>query len=748
MIVSDPSGFKARYLSLDLETHLIQDGLLTPPLVCASFCNEQPESGLLRTMPKAHSTLRSMLKLAIGNGWLLTGANIAYDFGVIAHELPETLPTIFELYERGLVHDVQIAEALHGIAEGTLFKDPRTGGELRDPTTNKPSRYSLNVCANLVLERTTAKENDRFRLRYALLDGIPIEQWPEDARQYPIDDVRNTLDVAIAQIAEHVTQGTSPYCIVCRESVLEQQHCGREPRRNLHDMLRQARAAWALHLGAIWGLRTDAEEIARVEARVEKLHAEDQAEFIGTFLRLDGVKDTKAIKRAVVAAYGATGICESCEGRGQVLSEKQPKRETTPRDFRSCELCDGTGYDLNTATGLVRTDSGAVSTDRDTLDESGDDQLEAFAQVSLNEKLRATYLPFVRQGVDRPINLRPNVLVETGRTSYDGPIQLLPRKGGIRECFRARDGYFYFSIDYEGVELCTLAQCTYEMTGASVMRDVINSGRDLHSALAARMTGADYDAFRAKVKAEDKQAIEYRQVAKKANFGLPGGMGVAKLVQTVRKDGMRFCVSLGTAPKCPCGGDPKCRKCRGRGAICGTEKVLVYNKREITPTCAECLRLGADIRQQWFAQWSEMKEYFALVSHIVDTDGYVTQFGSNRIRGGVTFTSAANGYFQARAADGGKHGLWLVSKECYTATESPAFGARPVIFVHDELFGEVPIANASAACDRMTELFLQGLKEFVPDVRVNAEPALMRRWYKGAKTVRDAAGILQPWEPA
>jgi len=36
-------------------------------------------------------------------------------------------------------------------------------------------RYSLDRCVQYVLGRANAKENDRWRLRYALLEGVPRE---------------------------------------------------------------------------------------------------------------------------------------------------------------------------------------------------------------------------------------------------------------------------------------------------------------------------------------------------------------------------------------------------------------------------------------------------------------------------------------------------------------------------------------------------------------------------------------------
>jgi DNA polymerase I-like protein with 3'-5' exonuclease and polymerase domains len=70
-----------------------------------------------------------------------------------------------------------------------------------------------------------------------------------------------------------------------------------------------------------------------------------------------------------------------------------------------------------------------------------------------------------------------------------------------------------------------------------------------------------------------------------------------------------------------------------------------------------------------------------------------------------------------------------------------------MIFAHDELILEMPEEKAHEAALRQVEVMVASMKEYVPDVRVSAEPALMRRWYKDAAPVY-VDGRLVPWEPA
>ncbi len=740
-------------VAIDLETFLIQPGVLAPVPVCGSSADEGGQSVFGIDTTQATYGLPHTVR----ESELIIGAHIAYDFGVSAAHGLVSLEDIFKAYDEDRVYDVLIAQALDAIATGHLFKDPRTGGVLRDPTNGKLSqRYSLAICTDLTLGRVDAKKNDEYRLRYGLLAGLPMAEWPEEALQYPKDDARNTFDVAMAQLGET----TRPEGAIWP---------GKEPLQNLHDLPAQARAAWALHLASMWGFRTDRARVEALAARVDGDHEKALAAFkpLG-FIREDGSEDTAVVKKAVALAYGASGTCARCGGTGKVLSTSG----TSTKRLINCKGgtapdgssfgCDGTGFDLGTAPSLVRTPAGGVSASRDTLTESGDDTLMAYGMVSESEKVRGTYLPFLQSGLDFPINPRPNVLVESGRTSYSDPTQTFPRSGGLRECIVPRPGSVFCSIDYSAIELCTLAQACVTLLGKSRMAEVINETGDpgsLHTSLAASMLGISFEELRARVKAKDSVAIGYRQAAKPAGFGFPGGMGASTLVLANRKgvagvtpcenatgfvkimedgkerlvhgyQGVRFCVHLGADR-------------------CGAAKVTEWKGKVIPPTCKACIESAEDLRAQWFKQWPEMKEYFAIVSRQVENTGRIEQLFSGRVRDvstgpGNGFTSAANGYFQGLAADGAKAALYAVSKECYLDRESPMYGARPIFFNHDEIFSEIPLAIASNAAKRMTKVMIDTMRTVVPDVTVAAEPCLMWRWSKDAQTLYDVDGELIP----
>ena len=68
-------------------------------------------------------------------------------------------------------------------------------------------------------------------------------------------------------------------------------------------------------------------------------------------------------------------------------------------------------------------------------------------------------------------------------------------------------------------------------------------------------------------------------------------------------------------------------------------------------------------------------------------------------------------------------------------------------FIHDEIILEAPEGLAAAAAERLAEVMVEQMRKFLPDIPVKADAHLMRRWYKSAEPVRNAAGVLIPWEP-
>lgn len=633
-------------IAFDTETHLIKKAnekvstMLVPRMVCLSWATLDA-SGLL----SRRDGLDWLEERLVPDGPLLVGANTPYDLAVATADRPRLVRAVFRAYRDGRIRCVQTRQRLIDIAKGELkFRSCR--GSL------KPTSWTLAALVDYWLGEHLEKE-DTWRLRYSELDNIPITEWPEDAKSYALTDAQKTYDVWMLQ-DDDIHRLTGPWL-----------KRGIPP---LNDEEHQNRAAWALHLAAVWGVRTDPKE---VEVLADALDAEHDAAMAALkavgLVRANGTRDTKAIAALVEAAF-------------------KRNNEQVPR----------------TPTGKVEI-SAAV------LDKCGDPHLDILSSVAACENVRNSWLDTLKAGTTGPICARYNSPLETGRVSCSSPNMMNPpRGGGVRGCFRPRPGYLFVACDYDTLELRTLAQECIELVGHSAMADALKRGEDLHLALAAELLGITMAEATTRFNAGDKDIEEKRQLCKIANFGFPGGMVPRTFVEYAGGYGVKIDLNLATT-----------------------------------------------LWQNWKRKWPEMDRYFALIKGMLGPlgEGTVMQSGSKRLRGKVGYCAACNTKFQGRAADGAKEALWRCAVEMYTGErtdggvgESPLWGARTVVFMHDEIIAEVPELNAAPAAERLGEVMREAMQSWVPDVPIKCSPVLMRRWYKGAKAVK-VDGVLAPSRP-
>jgi DNA polymerase I len=805
-------GIPGRAVAFDLETHRVQPGLLTPPLVCGSIAELTPSGAIMGEILDKEATRRVFLELMRRDELIIVGHNIEFDLAVMAVDFArrgiDVMPYIFRAYALGRIFDTQRCEELHAVGSGTKDRDPRTLGAIRDPATNEPCGYRLSVVVDFVLGRVDAKARDYWRERYALLEPYPIDTWPAEARQYPVDDACNTLEVALAQcghrpnVSRHrwlATSEESAQCARCgaHDSPGEPSSSDRcvnnDPRLNLHDLQVQVFKAWALHLGACWGIRAYAEAVNFLLDTVRESRAAVLEQFIvAGFVRDDNSENQAIVKRAVAIAYGCTGICPTCRGSGKVYNKFSKRDPSKPvgKPINCTGGCDGTGLDLTTGN-VPMTDKGSVQIGRDILVESGDEFLMEYAGAKEDNKIDQTYGPFLLECVEHPGTLRPNPILETGRVSYSGVVQTEPRQVsarlseklkerrereraagrpaplvlGVRDCHTPHPGWLFDSEDYTGGELVTHAESTLVLVGYSKMGEALNRGLDVHSALGATMMGVSYDTFLEMLEGKqgpEKKALAkaYRQAAKPGNFGFPGRMGAPRMALTQRVQGpdtphpsgpsqvwdgvkfvpgykgTRFCLLVGGAEKC------------------GIVKVTEWGKQTLRPTCRACIESAEHLRESWMKQWPENVPYLKKIVPAAEERGWMVQHYSQRIRGGVDGGSIANGWFQAFLADITGRAQIRVSFEQYVrhivssedpaypsryeGLPSPLYGSRSILFAHDELFGESPESIASDVAERKNEIMLEEFRKACPHHKpaCKAEPTLMRRWYKAAECVR------------
>ena len=461
-----------RYVAIDTETWLIAPGRLAPKMVCLSYYDKRGGK---------NKVVDAEVGAALVYDWLTDGAvrlvghNIAFDFGVLAQHSPDLMPLISKAYDDERVIDTQVFEKLAKIARGH---------SRLDPTTGKMPRYSLAALVNQYLgENVEGKGGeDVWRLRYAELDGVPIEDWPKEAYNYARLDAKYTYRVMERQVAEYTAE-------IKKKKLFGGRGIVNDP-SNLKDIFPQTRFAWSMHLMSAWGVRTDEEMVnalelslgATVTCAMETLKEQG-------IYRPKGTKDLSVVRRRVEKAYKDRGL------------------------------------------EVPQTPKGAISTSTQTLKESGDPDLHLLSSISGEQKLLNTFIPILRSGTELPINPRFNALVASGRSSCRNPnLQNQPRREGVRDCYIPREGYVFAACDYHVAELCSLAQILLDKFGYSKMATALQEGRELHLETAAGILDVKYEEVLERHKEGDKEVKQARQLAKAANFGFPGGLGADSFV--------------------------------------------------------------------------------------------------------------------------------------------------------------------------------------------------------------------------
>ena len=335
------------------------------------------------------------------------------------------------------------------------------------------------------------------------------------------------------------------------------------------------------------------------------------------------------------------------------------------------------------------------------------------------DKLIGTYLPPLVAASTLPFNPSYKVLVTSGRTSCGsggensstGNVQTQPREGDIRACWEARPGTLYCSTDYAGAELRSWAEVCLKLLGFSVLSEELKQGLDPNLAFAATRMGLPYDEALRRKEAGDKEVKNARQRAKIAMYGLGGGLGAERFVEYAR----------------------------------GYDTILTLEESQ-------------EIIRDWKDHYAESRPYFKHISNLTGRgSGTIVHPITGFVRGDCTYTAGANHMFQHLTSMYSKNATYEVVKESWIGAssdgefdgdkkKSPLFGARPVIFSHDEIISELPIAIAHEAGYRQALLMTREADKLVPSVPNPVEPALMKNWYKDAAT-KLSNGRLVEWIP-
>lgn len=450
-------------------------------------------------------------------------------------------------------------------------------------------------------------------------------------------------------------------------------------------------------LMSAWGMTVDIEYAQQTEDKYRQIQEdlEDQLMSVG-LMSENRKKILPEVQRVFAAAWAAAGIAPSVENKGLTKPTKTfPDGQISTGKEARIALED---FDV------------------------GDPKFRLLSLHTKTKTFRSMYLaPMLMAWPHRVCSSFG--LVESGRSSSKGPnLQNLPKRdydadpfkaSDVRRCFVPSAGNVFVDADYSTLELRTLAQLCLNLGFHSEMAVALQQGRDLHTDLACQLLhGLDYHEAIAILDDDThpryKDVKKARNLAKVANFGYPGGLGARRFISFAR----------------------------GYGIIISYQEAL-------------------DLRQAWLTRWPEMNDYFNYVTQMDNGDKFVFhQHGPQRdtypwrVRACATYPSACNSGFQGMAADGCKFALWMILRACYIEKDSPLYGFRVVMFVHDQFLLEGPEARASDAAKELVRLMAKGMAIMVPDLPAPSVPAIGRRWDVDMKSDIDDNGDYTVYEAA
>jgi len=720
-------------VGFDTETYRFGPGDLTPKVVCASFWGPG-ETHVQGNGVADH--IRPYVRAALRGG--VVGANVAYDLACCAAAWPDLIPAIYDALHGERVHDISIRETLRLLG---------TGGNPEFEKGRKTDRSQAGLAKRHLDRVLGGKDGGGWRTRYDELDGKPAADYPEAAYVYALEDARAAYDVYQAQEKWAALFATE----------------------SLHVF-----AAFQLYLSTAEGLLVDAERLAELEEHYLALLEPSCFPLLyeqGVIIPPEKPRPIVAVRHTKDCPHrGKMPRCacprtpqrvheEGCKKRACSCPPKLTKGDPDEHvrmaivQARIVEVCERFGLPVK------KTETGKVATGKEVLAElyGLDDLLASYRERAALVKLKTSYFPQLHwpPGLENPaaerVHPKYNALMKTSRVSSSGnrkgkpayypSVNIQQADPRIREVYVAPPGQVMVSCDFSSIDLVCFAQTLLGIYGESVLAEQINAGINPHTKLGSSLAYREVPEFREllgstlvdpflgflslkpgtpevlptyTLRGKPASFFKYwRTGAKPIGLGFPGGLGPRTMVSFAAGYGMHLTI----------------------------KKATEYREiwREEYPFAARYLK-----------EWVPQQVY----KRTTNAEGerralheYESPLGTRRR--GCTYTQCANGNaLQTPAAEGMKLAMCLVGEACHNPElESELLDCRIAANMHDELLVLIPDDERKhERAMEISRLMVAGQRIVTPDVRVEAEPVIMRRWDKNAEAVFDEAGRLTVWE--
>jgi hypothetical protein len=636
----------------------------------------------------------------------LVGCKTMYDLACIKNTWPELTTSVWNALAAGRVTDVVIREKLLNLtSHGMLEMQPLPDG------SHQRLEYHLKDLAMKYLGVDLSKEKDdegSWRLRFNELTGRLPEDYPEDARDYAMEDSELTLMIATEQDGIEQNPDGGPV--------------------SMYTQYFQTACDFGLGMFTEQGFHIDYKEVAKVETMLNKELAPEKMKLL--------VKS--GILRPAVSPQPYKNGAKNKDGTPKMTKGKDESINKAVLMEIIKLTCEDNDLEIKRTDPTPKHPEGQVATSSDVILVVAplNPILREYQNRQKVMKLKTSYLPNLKEGI---VYANYDVLKETGRTSsYGGKLypswngqQVDPR---VRRCCIPREGHILVSADYSAIELVSLAQKITELFGHSTLGDLIHQGVDPHAYLGAQLAyHLDSEiGFREAIQEEipepdpmqiyncflecktaDLEKLQdfykhYRKLAKPVGLGYPGGLGPQKCME-IAKD---------------------------------------------TYDVEGDIELFTMLREIWHDTFPEMKSYFKWITEQctdpTDPDLYCYMSPLGMYRAGATYCAAANGAaLQTPTAEGAKGGVFDVARACLDPSEdSILLGCRPLLFIHDEQIIEIPDdEQVEERAQEIRRLMEEAMQAIMPDMPIKVKPCLMRAWDKKAEPVYNEDGSLLVWEP-
>jgi DNA polymerase-1 len=736
-------------LGWDTETHLIGPGKIVPPIVCVQVAVDGEAQVLGRADDEFNDLLDTIFDINVDA--VRVAHNSAFDLGVCCAYNPKYIKQTFELLGEGKFACTRIREKLLNLTSHGNLEYMQVGEE------NRKIGYSL---ADLVkhyfgidLSETKAKvvvdfetgeqiivgDEDAWRLNYESLEDTKVADWPPEAVQYAAEDA------VWADAVYHEQEKV-------RQRIIES--AGHDP---FETESFQESVDFALGFLAARGVKTDPLRVEAIEEDLAKELSDD---------RLQGLIEAGILRPGTPARPYANGATDE-DGTPRMVAAKPASINKKALTNLVEDLCrqDPQNFTLKRTAPTESNPDGNVSVDKEWLENHAHKHpvLEEYQHRQSLQKLVTTELPRMKWCGQVASTVHPqfDVLKATGRTSSFAS-KLFPSFNcqnvdpRIRRGYIPRAGHYLFSVDYGAMELGTLAQTCLDLFGHSKLAGVINSGRDPHAYLGAQLAinldddfalaagnsinifdhDAAHDYFlglRSSTDQEQRAKFKlYRTFAKPTGLGYPGGLGIDTFIKFA-KTTYKIEVDRDTARR---------------------------------------------LKQIWMQTFPEMEDFFGYINNVavddlngpkvlktlvrdeetgeiseevveIDRYRYTTPMGM--VRMACDYCAACNGLgLQSPSAEGAKLALLEVVKASYTPGAELCGEVFPLMFIHDEIVGEIRISTPerqTGLLSRVGEIMVEQMEAVTPDVKAKAEPVLMSRWDKFVDPEHDSDGNLVPVDP-